>query len=692
VRSLPGAPFGKYLLIDAIAQGGMASIHRAVLRGAAGFAKVVALKRVLPVLEKDAEIAVLFQDEARIASLLSHANICQVFDFGEVRGEFYLAMELVEGTDVAGLVQKLGERGRDLPMEAALFLCSEAARGLGHAHDQRGADGQPLGLVHRDISPQNILVSRAGDVKITDFGIAKALGKAHRTASGVILGKLHYMAPEQLAGIPVDGRADVFSLGVLLYELLTGTPLYPPRAKDAPPPNPDEIHARDPDRPSSRNPAIPPELDALVLRALARRREDRIGKASELARELGRILHQRNPGYAREDFGALVAEVVPPLPPLEIPPEAATPPTLVEPTPKRQLDLPTRSVAPSQRHRRRRLSGSAWLGLFLVAVIVVSAGVVVVRIAAPGTEAVIVRDAAPSTNAPIPLLPDAAVDRGEPFTLVPAADVAEERRLNDAVRAFDVTRRGTPTEDYAAFVTALDDAIAGLVLGPDGRPVARGVVRPQLRADAAAVEAVLAYVEATGKLPRTVSDALRAFLGNYPAFVPRETLGAGVRLPPYSAAALAVWLAPREPRWRAILAVANEHAGRWCAPAAEGSRRFAPELCDRAALLASLPDGDRTRTAFARWDAAAEGAVKDVKIRAGEREGEERLELTVAADPTASYALVAGGFEGERASLVFATGAEAGTTRLEFRVPAVMFKPVLLVRRGGAVEERRVGP
>jgi len=225
VGPLPGTPFGKYLLIDAIAQGGMATIHRAVLRGAAGFAKVVALKRILPVLEGDKDIHVLFQDEARIASLLGHANICQVFDFGEEKGELYLAMELVDGTDVAGLMQK---RGR-LPIEATLFLCSEAARGLGHAHEQKGQDGRPLGLVHRDVSPQNILVSRAGDVKITDFGIAKALGKAHRTASGVVLGKLHYMSPEQLTGGPVDARADLFSLGVILWELLTGRPLRDPR-------------------------------------------------------------------------------------------------------------------------------------------------------------------------------------------------------------------------------------------------------------------------------------------------------------------------------------------------------------------------------------------------------------------------------------------------------------------------------
>src|SRR5262245_10077054 len=165
----------------------MAEVFRAVMHGAAGFEKPVALKRILPIFGEEPDFVVLFQDEARIASTLSHANIAQVFDFGEVDGVYYLALELVHGLDLAKLQGRLKSLAQPMPLAAAAFIVAETARGLAYAHETRA------GLVHRDVSPANILLSRKGEVKIADFGIAKAAGKVHRTEAGVLMGKLRYM-------------------------------------------------------------------------------------------------------------------------------------------------------------------------------------------------------------------------------------------------------------------------------------------------------------------------------------------------------------------------------------------------------------------------------------------------------------------------------------------------------------------
>src|SRR5205823_14810583 len=149
-----------------------------------------------------------------------------VFEFGEVHGCYYLAMGLVEGVDLGRLLQAARRRGLSLPRAQLAFLVAEAARGLAYAHEKRGPGGALLGIVHRDVSPQNILVSYAGEVKIADFGIAKAVGKLHKTDSGAVMGKLRYMSPEQVTGEPLDGRSDVFSLGIVLHELLTGRQLF----------------------------------------------------------------------------------------------------------------------------------------------------------------------------------------------------------------------------------------------------------------------------------------------------------------------------------------------------------------------------------------------------------------------------------------------------------------------------------
>jgi hypothetical protein len=308
VGAVETQPFGKYLLLERLAAGGMAEVFRAVVQGPAGVEKTVAVKRILPGLDGMSELTAMFIDEARIACSLTHVNIAQVFEFGEVGGVFYLAMELVEGSDLGRLQQAGRARGQRIPIELAAFIVAEAARGLAYAHDKRGRDGALLGIVHRDVSPQNLLLSYAGEVKVADFGIAKAAGKLHKTESGAVMGKLRYMSPEQVLGQPLDGRSDLFSLGVVLHELLTGRTLF-----DGAHPGQvaEQVQKLAIPAPSSVQPAVPAELDRICLKALARARDQRYTRAAELARDLSAFVGARAPGLGREDLGALVAEWVP---------------------------------------------------------------------------------------------------------------------------------------------------------------------------------------------------------------------------------------------------------------------------------------------------------------------------------------------------------------------------------------------
>jgi serine/threonine protein kinase len=302
-------PFGKYLLVERLAQGGMAEVVRAVYQGAAGVEKTVALKRILPGLDGAGELVTMFIDEARIAASLTHVNVAQVFDFGEVGGTYYLAMELVDGVDLGRLLDAQRRRaGTGLPPPLCAFIIAEAARGLAYAHERRAPSGSSYGIVHRDVSPQNVLVSYAGEVKIADFGIAKAAGKLHKTASGALMGKLRYMSPEQVNGEPLDGRSDIFALGTILWELLVGAALW---NGDNPGAVSDQVRHAKVDPPSRRGAEVPPELDRIALKALERGRDARYGRAADLARELSAWLSQNAPSLTREDVGAFVQEVVP---------------------------------------------------------------------------------------------------------------------------------------------------------------------------------------------------------------------------------------------------------------------------------------------------------------------------------------------------------------------------------------------
>jgi serine/threonine protein kinase len=284
-RSTEGLPrqFGRYTLIRKRATGGMAELFVA-LQKSQGFEKVVVVKRILPALSAlgdRAALAGMLMHEARVMAALSHSNVAQIFDAGSVDGAPFIAMEHVHGEDVRSIVRQMKKRAVvEFPIEHALSIVLGVCAGLAHTHDRRGLDGAPLGIVHRDISPQNVLVTFAGEVKIVDFGIAISSAMPdEEPAAGRPKGKLPYMSPEQARGEPIDGRSDVFSAGIMLFELTTGRRLFKaPSDRETL----DLLLARDYPRPSDVMAGYPPELEAVVVRALAKDRDERWANAREM--------------------------------------------------------------------------------------------------------------------------------------------------------------------------------------------------------------------------------------------------------------------------------------------------------------------------------------------------------------------------------------------------------------------------
>jgi len=214
--------FGNYYLLEKIAVGGMAELFKAKQRGVHNFQKIVAIKRILPHLSDNDEFVTMFIDEAKLAAQLTHPNIVQIFDLGKASGAYYIAMEYVDGRDLRSLLRRVREYQLPFPEQVAAYVAAKVAQALDYAHRKRGMNDKELKLVHRDISPQNILLSGEGAVKLVDFGIAKAATKSTQTMAGALKGKLLYMSPEQALGQPLDARSDIYSLGLVLFELLTG--------------------------------------------------------------------------------------------------------------------------------------------------------------------------------------------------------------------------------------------------------------------------------------------------------------------------------------------------------------------------------------------------------------------------------------------------------------------------------------
>ncbi len=280
-------PIGKYKLVRLIASGGMAEVYLARQAGAAGFEKLVCLKRILPHLARDKQFVEMFLNEARLAARLDHPNIVSILDLGEANGNYFIAMEFIDGPSLRAAAKRALERGERLPIPEIVKIVSMAAAGLHYAHELTDAGGKPLGLVHRDISPDNVLVHRNGAAKVVDFGIAKAANSSSSTRTGTLKGKVAYMPPEQLRGDPLDRRTDVFALGVVLYELLAGQR---PWAGDSEVSLIGRIMTEDPPPLSTLRPDAPAGLVAVLDRALAKDREARYASCHDLQADLEALL------------------------------------------------------------------------------------------------------------------------------------------------------------------------------------------------------------------------------------------------------------------------------------------------------------------------------------------------------------------------------------------------------------------
>jgi serine/threonine-protein kinase len=295
----------RYTVLERLGGGGQAEVFRGIAESLQGFKKQVAIKRVLPNLTNNPQFVAMFLDEARLSLFLHHANCVQVFDISKAEdGTYFLVMEYVDGCDLKALISHNQGRGEPLRLGLISLIMIEAAKGLHYAHTlEHPQTGKPLNIVHRDISPPNIMLSKNGEVKVVDFGLAKASSQAEITDEGVVKGKFSYLSPEAAWGKPIDARTDVFALGILTWEMLSGRRLF----------YDDDPHktiqmVRDARVPSlsAINPKVDAELEDIVRRALAREPEDRTPSAADFAEELSQHLFSHGRKITSRDIAAAV--------------------------------------------------------------------------------------------------------------------------------------------------------------------------------------------------------------------------------------------------------------------------------------------------------------------------------------------------------------------------------------------------
>jgi serine/threonine protein kinase len=290
-RRISETVYGPYRLLERIAVGGMAEVFKGKRSGVEGFEKIVAVKRILPHLSDNQEFVKMFIDEAKMVAGLTHPNIVQIFDLGKIEKTYFIAMEYVHGRDLRTIVKRAKERGMRVPLDLGVLIVGKVCSALEYAHRKKDDRGRALKIVHRDVSPQNILISYEGDVKLTDFGIAKAAARATHTDRGALRGKLLYMSPEQANGKSMDCRSDVFSMGIVFYEMITDQrPFMATSEKSIL-----EMVRECQVAPTiTINARVPPRLDKIVMKSLSRDPEDRYQDAADMARDLERFLHERN--------------------------------------------------------------------------------------------------------------------------------------------------------------------------------------------------------------------------------------------------------------------------------------------------------------------------------------------------------------------------------------------------------------
>jgi len=298
---------GNYLLLQRLAFGGMSEVYRAIALGAGKFQKQLAIKRILPAFSSDDQFEKMFEYEAHLASRLSHSNIVETYDFVKLDDTYLLAMEFVEGKNVRQLLSKLDAQELSRRPQLGVYLVNEVCKGLEYAHTRKDPrTGEPWNIIHRDISPENIMISYEGDVKLVDFGIARAKDRAQVTHPDIIKGKLAYMSPEHAAGKKIDHRADLFASGLVLYEMLTGAKVFQNQGLD------DALRKLENcfiPLPSTINPAISPELEILVMKALAKDPDDRYVDAGAFHRELQMYLSAYYPSFIQKDVADIMEQL-----------------------------------------------------------------------------------------------------------------------------------------------------------------------------------------------------------------------------------------------------------------------------------------------------------------------------------------------------------------------------------------------
>lgn len=298
--------FGDYVLFHRLANGGMAEVYLARPKdNSMAESRVLVIKKILPESSTDEEFVEMFKKEVHISLGLANANIIQTYDYGLVDGQYYLAMEYVPGVTLGALQATIIERNLKLPVEHSSFICSQICSALAYTHSYRDPfTGNHHSIIHRDISPQNILVGQIGSVKLFDFGIAKIEDQKGVTKTGMIRGKLSYLSPEQAAGKDLDGRSDLFAVGAVLWELLAGKKLFQAEGDDV-----DKILRQKIHPPSSVNRLVPKELDKIVMKALQRDRYQRYQLAQDFQRDLHFVLQQRFPGYSDSTLAHFIQEL-----------------------------------------------------------------------------------------------------------------------------------------------------------------------------------------------------------------------------------------------------------------------------------------------------------------------------------------------------------------------------------------------
>ena len=298
--------FGRYTLVERLATGGMAEVFKAKILSTHGFEKLLVIKRILPNLAADKTFVSMFIDEAKLTAQLIHPKIVQVTDFGEERGQYFIALEFVDGFDGLGLLRSAAQKHVRLPIPICMWIAAEVLDALDYAHNAKDGEGKPMHLVHRDISPSNVFIARRGDVKLGDFGIAHAQERESKTQAGTLKGKYGYMSPEQVTGAELDGRSDIFAVGIVLAEMLMGKRLFTaPNDLDV------LLMVRDGrlERWDKHGKDVPESLDAIVRKALAKSLDERYQTAAEFRDALEDLQFQFGMRVGPADLGALVADL-----------------------------------------------------------------------------------------------------------------------------------------------------------------------------------------------------------------------------------------------------------------------------------------------------------------------------------------------------------------------------------------------